>query len=232
MDTSVRRWLRTEGSPTMTRLTQTRSIRILGVVVALAASSAAACSTAASVTPQPATATQTARPSGPLPIRAGLATPGSYNTTAFRPPLTLTITSDGWLFRFEDDDDEMAVGRGDGVEILGGRVSRWSIPGRTRASTRRMTWSTGSSRIRSSTPNRRRRSRLQGSLVNRSTSGPRVELTSRSSRTRQAISVSRPVRVRGRGSSPMKARTLYSPDWLQRGPSSKPCLTSRPSSDR
>ena len=113
----------------MTRLTQTRSIRILGVVVALAASSAAACSTAASVTPQPATATQTARPSGPLPIRAGLATPGSYNTTAFRPPLTLTITSDGWLFRFEDDDDEMAVGRGDGVEILGGRVSKVVDPG-------------------------------------------------------------------------------------------------------
>ena len=108
----------------LARLSQARAIGMLCVIVSLAASTVAACSTTSSVTPQPTTATQTARPSGPLPIRAGLATPGSYNTTAFRPPLTLTITSDGWLFRFDDDDDEMAVGRGDGVEMMGGRVSK------------------------------------------------------------------------------------------------------------
>ncbi len=105
-------------------LQPTRVITRLGVAVALAASSIAACSTTPSATPQPATAAPTARPSGPLPIRVGTATQGSYTTTAFKPALTFTITSDGWLFFFQDDDDEMAVGKSGDIELTAGRVGR------------------------------------------------------------------------------------------------------------
>jgi hypothetical protein len=81
-----------------------------------------ACSAAPSATPQVAIAAPTARPSGPQGIRVGTASPGSWETTAFKPTLTFTLASDGWFFFFQDDDDEMALGRSGGIELTASRV--------------------------------------------------------------------------------------------------------------
>ncbi|MBA3476692.1 MAG: hypothetical protein H0T10_08075, partial [Actinobacteria bacterium] len=40
------------------------------------------------------------------------------------PALTFSVTSDGWLFFFQDDDDEMAVGKSGGIELTAGRVGK------------------------------------------------------------------------------------------------------------
>jgi hypothetical protein len=74
--------------------------------------------TPAPTTPAPATPA----PSGPVAIREGQAGAGTYTTTSFKPTVLLTLPSDGWRFFFTDDDDEMALGKGD-VELTGGRVA-------------------------------------------------------------------------------------------------------------
>ena len=92
----------------------TWTVLLAGLVVA--------CSTSgltATVEPTP-----SSEPTGPVPIKVGLVDPGvTYTTTVFEPTLTFHVLTDGWVFFFPDDDDEMAVGKGD-VELLGGRVSK------------------------------------------------------------------------------------------------------------
>lgn len=95
-----------------------------GLSLAVTVTSVLACSAGPSVTRQVATAAPTARPSGPQAIRVGTASPGSWETTLFEPTLTFTIASDGWMFFFQDDDDEMALGNSGGIEITASRVSK------------------------------------------------------------------------------------------------------------
>jgi hypothetical protein len=99
-----------------------------GLALALAGASFAACSgtptapSTSSATAQVATASPTARPSGPQPIREGLADPGTWMTTEFQPTLTFTVTSQ-WMFFFRDDNDEMAMGKSGDIELTASRVS-------------------------------------------------------------------------------------------------------------
>jgi hypothetical protein len=93
------------------------------VLTVLVAAVLVGCSTSSSGTSAPSTAATT-QPSGPLPIKVGMATPGTYTTTLFEPTLTFDIGSDGWLFFFADDDDEMAVGKSGDVELIASRVSQ------------------------------------------------------------------------------------------------------------
>ena len=72
---------------------------------------------AATISPAP-----TPDPDAPTAIREGPASAGTYTTTRFEPTVRLTLPSDGWTFFFQDDNDEMVVGKGD-VELTGGRVA-------------------------------------------------------------------------------------------------------------
>jgi hypothetical protein len=58
-----------------------------------------------------------------MAIRVGTASAGSWTTTAFEPTLRFTIPSDGWLFFFPDEDDEMGVGKSGGIELTASRVA-------------------------------------------------------------------------------------------------------------
>ena len=80
------------------------------------------------ITPERTTsAPTTPTPSGPVPIQVGVVPAGRYITTALEPTVTLTLPSDGWLFYFQDDNDEMAVGQGD-LEVTAGRVANVKDP--------------------------------------------------------------------------------------------------------
>lgn len=113
------------------------AIPAIAVRIVLAGSLLAACSAAPASSSQLATSVPTAgsatptvtitpepsaAPSGPIAIREGPASAGTYTTTSFEPTVVLTLPSDGWRFFFQDDDDEMALGKGD-VELAGGRVA-------------------------------------------------------------------------------------------------------------
>ncbi len=118
--------------PTRLRAVSAPAARILLAVSVLAACSAtpaspsqlsASAPTETSVTrTQTVTPEATAAPSGPTAIRSGLAPAGTYTTTTFRPTLIFRIPSDGWMFFFKDDEDELAMGKSD-VELTGGRVA-------------------------------------------------------------------------------------------------------------
>ena len=83
----------------------------------------AGCSTSAAPT-RSADPTESVRPSGPLPIKVGQAEPNvTYTTSLFEPTITFAVPTEGWLFFFPDDEDEMAVGQGGDIELLGGRVA-------------------------------------------------------------------------------------------------------------
>jgi hypothetical protein len=107
----------------------------IAVRIVLAGFLLAACSTPATSSQPAASATtdlsvattvtitsETTAPSGPIAIREGQASAGTYITTSFEPAIMLTLPSDGWRFFFPDDNDEMALGKGD-VELTGGRVA-------------------------------------------------------------------------------------------------------------
>ena len=131
-------------TPSTSGSLRARTIPTIAARIALSASLLAACSVtpasssepAASastvgsvaatvaITPEPATtpAPTSPAPGGPAAIREGLAPAGTYTTTAFEPTVVLTLPTDGWRFFFRDDNDEMALGKGD-VELAGGRVA-------------------------------------------------------------------------------------------------------------
>jgi len=83
---------------------------------------AASATTDVSVTTTVTITSETTASSGPIAIREGPASAGTYITTSFEPAVMLTLPSDGWRFFFTDDNDEMALGNGD-VELTGGRVA-------------------------------------------------------------------------------------------------------------
>jgi hypothetical protein len=96
--------------------------RVSGLLLMAVVASVVACSSTQSATPAAVVETPTPRPSGPLPIRVGMADPGSWTTTAFDPKLTFSVPAEGWMFFFQDDVDEMAIGTSD-VEVTAGRVA-------------------------------------------------------------------------------------------------------------
>lgn len=101
---------------------------LAGTLLAACSATPANSSQAAAVTPavtiSPA---QTTAISGPLAMRAGPASAGTYTTTLFEPTVSLTLASDQWRFFFHDEDDQLALGNGgvgkDAVELTGGRVA-------------------------------------------------------------------------------------------------------------
>jgi hypothetical protein len=98
------------------------TILAIAVRAVLAGSLLAACSATPTSSPQPIAPRPTAAQSGPIAVREGPASAGTYTTSSFEPTVVLTLPSDGWSFFFQDDDDEMALGKGD-VELIGGRVA-------------------------------------------------------------------------------------------------------------
>lgn len=113
------------------------STSAIAVRIVLAGFLLAACSATPASSSQPAatapteesvTATVTPTPeltpaaSGPIAIREGQASAGTYTTTSFDPTVVLKLPSDGWRFFFQDDNDELALGSVDG-ELTGGRVA-------------------------------------------------------------------------------------------------------------
>ncbi|MFL5778105.1 MAG: hypothetical protein ACJ761_04090 [Chloroflexota bacterium] len=94
---------------------------------------AAACG-ATPATPPPTIAAlpsvSAAAATGPIAFEAGFPSAGTYTTTAFQPPLTMTI-DDRWQVLFQDDSDELGLedDSGDGTEFLVGRVSQVVDPG-------------------------------------------------------------------------------------------------------
>jgi hypothetical protein len=94
----------------------------VGMALALTPTWFAACASTPATPSQHSAAAPTTRPTGPLPIGVGMAPPGSWTTTAFEPTLTFSVNTDGWMFFFQDDDDEMAVGKSGDIEVTAGRV--------------------------------------------------------------------------------------------------------------
>ena len=110
------------------RRSSARSATATAITVAVAVAMLAACTTRGVQSPasptRTATAAVTPSPSGLQAIRVGTASAGQWTTTAFEPTLRFTIPSDGWLFFFPDENDEMAVGKSGGIELTASRIAR------------------------------------------------------------------------------------------------------------